>query len=84
MRRFPIILAALLTSVCVLSVATPAGASTYPVCLAGGPSDTTLCEYANLAQCQATASGAGGSCVTNPEYISTAHASYRGAAKRIH
>jgi hypothetical protein len=83
MRRFPMTLAALLASACIFSVATPAGAATHPVCLAGGPSDATLCEYANLAQCQATASGAGGSCVTNPAYTSTAYASYRGAGKRI-
>jgi hypothetical protein len=84
MRRFPITLAALLVSACIFSLATPAGASTYPVCLTGGTSDATLCDYANLAQCQATASGGLGSCVTNPEYVSKAYASYRGAAKRIH
>jgi 2-keto-3-deoxy-6-phosphogluconate aldolase len=84
MRRFPITLAALLTSVCILNVATPAGASTQPVCLTGGTSDATLCDYANLAQCRATAAGGLGSCVTNPEYVAKAYASYRGAAKRIH
>lgn len=83
MRRFFIVLAPLLTSACIFCVATPAGAATYPVCLAGGTADAILCDYANLAQCQATASGAGGYCVTNPEYASSANASYRGAGKRI-
>jgi len=83
MRRFPIALAALVTSACIFSVAKPAGASTYPVCLAGGTTDENLCDYANLAQCQATASGTGGYCVTNPEYTFKAYASYRGAGKRI-
>jgi hypothetical protein len=83
MRRFLIVLAALLTSACIFSVATPASAATYPVCLAGGSTDAVLCDYANLAQCQATASGGLGYCVTNPEYSSNAYASYRGAGKRI-
>ena len=83
MRRFHIALAALLASMWIFSVATPAGAATYPVCLAGGNADAVLCDYANLAQCRATASGAGGYCVTNPEYTFNAYASYRGAGKRI-
>jgi hypothetical protein len=83
MRRFPIALAALLTSACISNMATPAGAATYPVCVAGGTTDAVLCDYANLAQCQATASGGLSYCVTNPEYTSNACASYRGAGKRI-
>ena len=79
-----IALAPLLTLGYIFSVATPAGAETYPVCLTGGTTDATLCDYANLAQCQATASGGLGYCVTNPAYTSNAYASYRGAGKRIH
>jgi uncharacterized low-complexity protein len=81
MRRFLMVLAPLLTSACIFSVATPAGAETYPICLA---TDALQCDYANLEQCRATASGGLGDCVTNPGYTSSAHASYRGAGKRIH
>ena len=64
--------------------ATPAGAATYPVCLAGGTNDAIWCDYATFEQCKATASGGLGYCVTNPGYTSNAYASYRGAGKRIH
>jgi hypothetical protein len=84
MRRFLIALAALLTSACIFSVATPASAESYPICLAGGAADALRCDYANLEQCQATASGGLGYCVMNPAYTSNAYASYRGAGKRIH
>ena len=83
MRRFLIVLAPLLASACIFSEPTPASAETYPVCLVGGTTDARQCDYANLAQCQATASGAG-YCVANPGYTSNAYASYRGAGKRIH
>jgi len=84
MRRFLMVLAPLLTSACIFSGATQASAETYPVCLAGGAANALLCDYANLAQCQATASGGLGYFVTNPGYTSNAYASYRGAGKRIH
>ena len=64
--------------------ATPAGAATYPFCLAGGQNNAIQCDYANLEQCQATASGGLGYCVTNPGYPSDAYASHRGARERIH
>lgn len=82
MQRFLNVLVPLLTSACIFSGPTQASAETYPVCLAGGAADAILCDYANLAQCKATASGAGGYCVTNPEFASAAYASYRGAGKR--
>ena len=84
MRRFPIILAALLASACILAEATPAIAETYPVCLADGSANTLECDYASLAQCRATASGGLGYCVTNPGYTLGAYASYRSAGKRMH
>jgi hypothetical protein len=85
MRRFLMVLAPLLTSACILGEPTQAAAeTTYPVCLVGGNTDARQCDYANLAQCQATASGGLGYCVTNPAYTSNAYASYRGAGKRIH
>lgn len=63
--------------------ATLAGAATYPVCLAGGQNNANRCDYANLEQCQATASGGLGYCVPNPRYTSNAYARYRRAGKRI-
>ena len=84
MRRFLIVLAPLLTAACFFSEPTQAAAETYPVCLVGGTTDARLCDYATLAQCQATASGGLGYCVTNPASSSNAYASYRGAGKRIH
>jgi hypothetical protein len=83
MRRFFIALAALLTSTGIFSVATPASADSYPVCLACGSTDALRCDYATLEQCRATASGGLGYCVMNPAYTSNAYASYRGAGKRI-
>jgi hypothetical protein len=84
MRRYLIILAPLLASACMFSLTTPARAEGYPVCLTGGGTDTVQCDFTSLAQCQATASGGLGSCVTSPGYTSTAYASYRGARKRNH
>ena len=84
MRRFLVILAPLLTSACILAEATPAAAETYPVCLAGGSANAIQCDFASLAQCRATASGALGSCVTNPGYTISAYASYRSGGKRMH
>jgi hypothetical protein len=84
MRRFLIVLAPLLASACILGVAAPAGAETYPICLAGGAADSLLCDYASLEQCRATASGAGGYCVKNAAHNSNPYASYRGADRSIH
>jgi Protein of unknown function (DUF3551) len=82
MRRFLMVLP-FLTSTCIFWATMPAAAETYPVCLAGGPSNSVLCDYASLAQCQATASGGLGYCVMNPASASDAYASYRGPGKRI-
>jgi hypothetical protein len=84
MRRFLITLAARLTSASIISMTSPANAETYAVCLAGGTADALRCDFANLEQYQATASGGLGYCVTNPAYASNAYASYRGAGQRIH
>jgi hypothetical protein len=84
MRRSLIALAALLTVACINSVATPAHAETYPVCLAGGPANALECDYASFAQCRATASGGLGYCVTNPDSTLGAYAGYRSAGKRMH
>ena len=41
----------------------------YPVCMAGGYDSRALhCDYTDLDQCRATASGIGGSCTFNPYY----------------
>jgi hypothetical protein len=82
MRRYLIILAPLLASACMFSATSPARAEGYPVCLTGGGNDMVQCDFASLAQCQATASGGLGSCSANPEYASSAYASNRGARKR--
>ncbi len=84
MRRFLMVLAPLLTSAYILGEPTQAAAQTYPVCLAGGSTDAVQCDYVNLEQCRATASGGLGYCVMNPAYSSNAYASYRAAGKRIH
>jgi hypothetical protein len=85
MPRFQIALAALLTSTSIFYLATQASAESYPVCLAGGADDTLRCDYANLEQCRASASGGLGSCVANLAYTSKSYASYRraGAARRV-
>jgi hypothetical protein len=84
MRRYLIILAPLLASACMFSATTPARAEGYPVCLTGGGNDMVQCDFANLAQCQATASGGLGSCSVSPGYASSAYASYRGTGRRNH
>lgn len=80
MRRFLIILAPVLTLAC-FSSALPASAEEYPVCLAGGSANTIECEYASLAQCQASAAGGLGYCVTRPGNTENAYASYRPAKR---
>ncbi len=77
-----IALAALLTLAGIFMVTTPASAESYPACLAGGDNEVR-CEYTNLEQCRAAASGGLGYCVINPASVSKAHASYRGAGNRI-
>jgi hypothetical protein len=71
------------TSACILGEPTQAAVQTYPVCLAGGSNDAVQCDYVNVEQCPATASGGLGYCVMNPAYSSNAYASYRGAGKRF-
>ena len=44
----------------------PAAAAEYPVCLVGGASDQVRCEFDNVEQCRATASGGIGYCAANP------------------
>jgi Protein of unknown function (DUF3551) len=58
-----------------LLTALPAQAQTYggnaPICLHKwywGGSSTYYCEYASMAQCQATASGLPATCVENPYF----------------
>jgi len=80
----PIAVMAFLTLASIFIAAAPARAESYPVCLAGGENNASQCEYANLEQCRATASGGLGYCVVNPVYTSDAYAHYNGAAKRLH
>ena len=71
-----LILAALAASVSILTVnvetavAQPANPH-RPICLRDGAlgSGTWDCTYYTMAQCRATAHGAGGSCQPNPWYI---------------
>lgn len=79
MRRLGNALVARLASLIIFGVTTPAIAQTYPICLAGGPGNTLRCDYANLEQCQASASGGLGYCVGNPASSANAFANYRGA-----
>jgi hypothetical protein len=80
MRRILLALAVLLISASIFGVATPASAVTYPFCVAGGVTDTPRCDYENMAQCQASASGTG-YCVMNPAYTANAPTE-SGARKR--
>ncbi len=44
-----------------------AQARDYPFCAHGGKtSEGMSCDFATLAQCQATTSGSGGGCIANP------------------
>ena len=68
-----------------LGVAHPVLAETYPVCLYGGYDSSSLhCDFSNLEQCRATASGIGGSCGPNPAYQSAPPALRNGPARRRH
>ena len=84
MPRFLAILAPFLALTCIYGAAAPARAEAYPVCLAGGSANTLECDYATLAQCEATATGGLGYCVTSPGYAVNAYARYRGADRRTH
>jgi hypothetical protein len=84
MRRVPILLATLLTSVFIYGATGPARAEAAPVCLAGGSANTLECDYTTLAQCEATAAGGLGYCVTSPGYALSAYASYAKGGKRSH
>jgi uncharacterized protein DUF3551 len=45
-----------------------AQARDYPFCAHGGKtSEGVSCDFATLAQCQATTAGSGGSCIANPK-----------------
>jgi hypothetical protein len=87
MRRSIIALGALLTAASI-QMATPARAETdYPFCKSGGGEEGMAyirCDYATYAQCQATTSGMGGSCVQNPFYNSNANASMSHRGRRAH
>ena len=73
MRQSIIALGALITAVSI-QTATPARAdANLAACRSGGGEGGTValrCDYATIEQCQATtASGTGGSCITNPYYV---------------
>src|ERR1700759_3524071 len=76
MRRTPIGLIALVTSMSASNLATPARAAS--VCLAGGSDNSLRCDYASFEQCRASASGGLGYCVVDPAAVLNAQASYRG------
>jgi len=82
MRRYLIALAAFAISASIPGLAR-AVPEAYPVCLAGGSADALRCDYTNLEQCRATASGGLGYCVSNPAYTSNPYAGYRHAGKRV-
>jgi hypothetical protein len=64
MQRFGIAVSgSILVSASIFGALAPARAQTYPVCLAGGDTDTPRCDYATLEQCKAAASGIG-YCIT--------------------
>jgi hypothetical protein len=83
MRRIPLALIVLVSSVSVLNLATPARAASDPVCLTGGSDNALRCDFANFEECRATASGCLGYFVRNPASLFNAHASYRESAKLI-
>jgi hypothetical protein len=68
MRRLCLIVAAVGTFMGMFDAVSPARAEiNYPFCLGGqGDSKAALCDYSTLEQCQASASGTGGSCFNNP------------------
>ena len=82
MRRIPVAVIVLVSSVSVLNLATPARAASDPVCLTGGSDNALRCDYANFEECRATASG-GLAIASGIQRPSSTHASYRGSAKLI-
>ncbi len=79
----PAVLVAVLALGSLCIAAAPARAESYPACLTGGENNALQCEYANLEQCRATASGGLGYCVVNPATASGSYARY-GAAALMH
>jgi len=79
-------LAALSTPLFVFAAVPTAKAEiTYPVCMAGGYDSRALhCDYTDLDQCRATASGIGGSCTLNPYYQPAQQAIRSGPTRRRH
>jgi hypothetical protein len=57
MRRKPVAVIVLVSSVSVFNLATPARAASDPVCLTGGSDNALRCDFANFEECRATASG---------------------------
>lgn len=69
------VLALAIPTIFTILTAAPADAQTYggngPICLERfewGGSRSIYCGYSSMAQCQATASGLGAMCSTNPYY----------------
>ena len=74
---------AVISALFALGAAPPALAETYPVCLYGGYDSGSLhCDFSNLEQCRATASGIGGSCGPNPQNQSAPPPIRGGSARR--
>jgi len=84
MRRVPVLLATLLASLSIYGSTAPARAESYPVCLAGGSANTLECDYATLAQCEASAAGGLGYCIASPGYARDANARYGRGGKPMH
>src|SRR5258708_9078900 len=76
MRRIPVAVIVLVSSVSVFNLGTPARAASDPVCLTGGSDKALRCEFANFEECRATASGGFGYFVRNPTSLSIAHPTY--------
>ncbi len=77
-------LAALSTPIFILAAVPPAAAD-YPVCMAGGYDSRALhCDFTDLDQCRATASGIGGSCTLNPYYHPAPPVIRSGPTRRRH
>jgi hypothetical protein len=69
MRRLYLIVATFATFAAVFDTVSPARAEiNYPFCIGGEADDKAVqCEFTTLDQCQASASGTGGSCFANPD-----------------
>ncbi|WP_196237362.1 DUF3551 domain-containing protein [Bradyrhizobium elkanii] len=83
MRRLLITFAALLATASISGHTTSAKAESYPVCLTGGNNNALRCDYTNVEQCDAAASGGLGYCVIDPDLLSNStYASHDHAGKR--